>query len=80
VFSTSSNFVRVEVDSPSVNANGSSSSTPQPQQQQLLCSMRALLRKLGQYVLVGDYVRVGSIDLAQSKGQVRCATEVPGSY
>lgn len=65
MFSVSSNFVRVEVPEP-----GNSSSSGMGQRQ-LLCSMRALLRKLGQAVLVGDYVRVGSVDWAQNKGQVR---------
>ncbi|KAF5836433.1 hypothetical protein DUNSADRAFT_5939 [Dunaliella salina] len=64
VFSTSSNFVRVEVPDPGDTSSRSSGQRP------LLCSMRALLRKVGQAVLVGDYVRVGSIDWEQNKGQV----------
>jgi len=67
VFSTSSNFVRVEVPDPFSEGSISNGSGGQ---RQLLCSMRSLLRKMGQAVLVGDYVRVSSIDWAQDKGQV----------
>ncbi|KAG1680750.1 hypothetical protein FOA52_008083 [Chlamydomonas sp. UWO 241] len=39
-------------------------------QRELLCSVRALLRKMHGRVLVGDYVRVGCIDWKLSRGVV----------
>ncbi len=39
--------------------------------QQLLCSLRSLFKKVNQTVLVGDRVRVGSIDWREARGQVR---------
>jgi len=74
VFSTSSNLVRVEV-LPTPEGEGAAL---EQQQQHLLCSMRSLLRKLGHAVLVGDYVRVGAVDWAQAKGQVRAALVLRG--
>lgn len=81
--SGASNLVRVELDSPASRSGSSTgqedTSHAQQQQQQspalphtqLLCSVRMLLKKMGQTVLVGDRVRVGSIDWGQGKGQVR---------
>ncbi len=43
---------------------------PEPRRPVILCSVRALLRKLRQEVLVGDVVRVSSIDWGQGRGVV----------
>jgi hypothetical protein len=39
-----------------------------------------LLKKVGQTVLVGDRVRVGSMDWAQGKGQVSPELQVEGVH
>ncbi len=65
------NYVRVDV-----HGEDSSSDTAASQrvpQRQLLCTVRALLKKVRQNVLVGDHVRVGSIDWVEGRGQVRLA-------
>ncbi|GIL45870.1 hypothetical protein Vafri_3004 [Volvox africanus] len=41
-----------------------------PRPRLLLCSVRSLLRKLGQDVVVGDIVRVGSVDWREGRGVV----------
>ena len=38
----------------------------------LLCSVRALLKKIKQTVLVGDNVQVASIDWADKRGTLHC--------
>jgi len=64
---------------PSISTMSSDKESPQPstsaqlppiEQRQLLCTVRALLRKMSQRVLVGDRVRVGRIDWAAGRGQV----------
>lgn len=62
------------------SASTSSEGTPAQQQQQrqwqqlprtqLLCSVRALLKKMGVTVLVGDRVVVGAIDWAAGRAAV----------
>lgn len=37
---------------------------------QLLCNLRSILKKLNKLVLVGDYVQVGSLDMANRRGTV----------
>jgi len=44
--------------------------SPPPPRRQLLCTVRALLKKVRQRVLVGDVVSVGSIDWAAGRGVV----------
>lgn len=52
-------------------ASSSSSSTQlAPPRTQLLCTVRALLKKINQRVLVGDRVRVHGIDWAEGRGVV----------
>lgn len=41
-----------------------------PPRRQLLCTVRALLKKVRQRVLVGDMVSVGGIDWAAGRGVV----------
>jgi putative ribosome biogenesis GTPase RsgA len=41
-----------------------------PPVKQLLCTVRALLKKIGQRVLVGDHVRVNPIDWTAARGVV----------
>jgi putative ribosome biogenesis GTPase RsgA len=57
------------------NAQASSSSSSrsdhiQPPRAQLLCTVRALLKKINQRVLVGDRVRVHGIDWLEGRGVV----------
>jgi hypothetical protein len=56
------------------NAQASSSSSSsdhiQPPRTQLLCTVRALLKKINQRVLVGDRVRVHGIDWLEGRGVV----------
>ncbi|GIL71808.1 hypothetical protein Vretimale_759 [Volvox reticuliferus] len=53
---------------PAAAATASGELLPRPRR--LLCSVRSLLRKLGQDVLVGDIVRVGSVDWREGRGVV----------
>ena len=60
--------------SPSDSASTSSSSSPPPPppfpRPELLCTVRALLKKMRQTVLVGDRVAVSGIDWASARGAV----------
>ena len=81
VMSAQANFVRVRVDSvdgmeeaatasdsPSSPSDAASTSSfPRPE---LLCTVRALLKKMRQTVLVGDRVAVSGIDWASARGAV----------
>ena len=75
VMSAQANFVRVRVDSVDAESTTSSSSPststastfPRPE---LLCTVRALLKKMRQSVLVGDRVAVSGIDWASARGAV----------
>jgi hypothetical protein len=90
--SASSNMVRVELDSAvalsteqdhssdrSDRSSAAVARTAALPRTQLLCSLRSLLKKLNQTVLVGDRVRVGSIDWAHGKGQVGLLRHHPTS-
>ena len=63
VISKEANFVTVRLSERSELAE----SLPGPVD--LLCSVRALLKKIKQTVLVGDNVQVDSIDWADKRGQ-----------
>jgi len=66
VISKEANFVTVRVNKADVT------STASPERTDLLCSVRALLKKIKQTVLVGDNVQVASIDWTDKRGMVRC--------
>ena len=77
VMSAQANFVRVRVDSvdgesaPSTSTSTSAASTSSPfPRPELLCTVRALLKKMRQSVLVGDRVAVSGIDWASARGAV----------
>jgi hypothetical protein len=83
VVSAEANFVRVNLshlespahgtrssNSSSSNGASSSSEAATPPVRQLLCTVRALLKKIGQRVLVGDNVRVQPIDWPAGRGVV----------
>lgn len=55
--------------SASNSSRSSTSALPLPRTQ-LLCSIRTLIKKLNQTVVVGDRVRVGAIDWNEGKGMV----------
>ena len=57
------NFVRVRINEVVGQPEGSA-----PPRQELLCVVRALLKKIKQRVLVGDYVEVSSIDWTDGRG------------
>ena len=57
------NFVRVRVKA----VEGLPENTAPPQRE-LLCIVRALLKKIKQRVLVGDFVEVSSIDWTDGRG------------
>lgn len=63
VISKEANFVTVRLD----DSEEPPSSMPGPTD--LLCNVRALLKKIKQTVLVGDHVQVDSIDWADKRGQ-----------
>lgn len=63
VISKEANFVTVRVNETEELADSTPGSTD------LLCSVRALLKKIKQTVLVGDHVQVDSIDWADRRGQ-----------
>ncbi|PNH11412.1 putative ribosome biogenesis GTPase RsgA, partial [Tetrabaena socialis] len=52
------------------SADGAAPPPPPPRRLLLLCSVRSLLRKLRQDVVVGDVVRVSSIDWREGRGVV----------
>jgi hypothetical protein len=56
--------------SSSSSSSSSSSHHMQPPRTQLLCTVRALLKKINQRVLVGDRVRVHGIDWSEGRGVV----------
>ena len=64
VISKEANFVTVRVNTGDVTSN------PNPQRTDLLCSVRALLKKIKQSVLVGDNVQVASIDWTDKRGMI----------
>ena len=83
VMSAQANFVRVRVDSvdgeeslsmppaPSTSTSLTSAPTSSPfPRPELLCTVRALLKKMRQSVLVGDRVAVSGIDWASGRGAV----------
>ncbi|KAL0020260.1 hypothetical protein WJX79_003335 [Trebouxia sp. C0005] len=65
VISKEANFVTVRVNKADVT------STAIPERTDLLCSVRALLKKIKQTVLVGDNVQVASIDWIDKRGVVQ---------
>ncbi|KAL0055470.1 hypothetical protein WJX82_000836 [Trebouxia sp. C0006] len=65
VISKEANFVTVRVNKADVT------STAGPERTDLLCSVRALLKKIKQTVLVGDNVQVASIDWTDKRGVVQ---------
>ena len=66
VVSKEANFVTVRVNKADVT------STASPERTDLLCSVRALLKKIKQTVLVGDNVQVASIDWTDKRGMLNC--------
>ncbi len=62
VISKEANFVTVRVNKAGVTSTASLERTD------LLCSVRALLKKIKQTVLVGDNVQVASIDWTDKRG------------
>lgn len=86
VISAEANFVRVNIShvespmhsTPGTTSSSSSNGTSSPRSseaaappvRQLLCTVRALLKKIGQRVLVGDNVRVQPIDWPAGRGVV----------
>lgn len=66
VISKEANFVTVRVNKADVT------STAIPERTDLLCSVRALLKKIKQTVLVGDNVQVASIDWIDKRGMLNC--------
>lgn len=81
VISAEANFVRVNIshlETDRVSSNGAATSScpaadpalPSPPVKQLLCTVRALLKKIGQRVLVGDLVRVRTVDWSDGRGVV----------
>ena len=72
VMSKQANFVSVRVTPPaaqnSFNGSGEGSPAP-PRTVELLCAVRALLKKIKQQVLVGDRVNVVGIDWADKRGE-----------
>lgn len=76
--SSSTSTTSSSSSSPAQDAHAASPTQTQPQTQpqvpppvpQLLCTVRALLKKIGQRVLVGDNVRVHPIDWADGRGVV----------
>lgn len=83
VISAEANFVRVNIshlEADRVSSNGAATTSssspaadpplPSPPVKQLLCTVRALLKKIGQRVLVGDLVRVRTIDWSDGRGVV----------
>ena len=65
VISKEANFVTVRLHGTDGASTGS------PVRTDLLCSVRALLKKIKQTVLVGDNVQVASIDWADKRGVLR---------
>lgn len=63
VISKEANFVTVRLNDSGEPPNSMLGPTD------LLCSVRALLKKIKQTVLVGDHVQVDSIDWADKRGQ-----------
>ncbi len=62
VISKEANFVTVRLN------RSDDSLTATPVRTDLVCSVRALLKKIKQTVLVGDNVQVDSIDWAEKRG------------
>ena len=60
------NYVRVRVNRVEGLPEGMA-----PPQRELLCIVRALLKKIKQRVLVGDFVEVSSIDWTDARGAAR---------
>lgn len=65
VMSAEANYVRVNVES-----LDNLSASVAPPKAQLLCTVRAVLKKIKQRVLVGDKVRVSSIDWREGRAVV----------
>lgn len=59
------NYVRVRVNQVEGLPEGTA-----PPQKELLCIVRALLKKIKQRVLVGDFVEVSSIDWTDGRGGI----------
>lgn len=78
--SAQANFVRVRIDRLAApeGEGGDGGRQQQPPRAELLCFVRALLKKIKQTVLVGDRVRVGGIDWVDGRGARRPASLVPG--
>ncbi|KAJ9528196.1 hypothetical protein QJQ45_014165 [Haematococcus lacustris] len=71
VTSAAMGMVKVEILAPNVDApQVTSQHSRRLPHDQLQCSIRMLLKKMGQDVLVGDRVRVGSIDWVHGRAQV----------
>jgi len=76
VMAAEANYVRVDVESlePSPSGAGSDGAggagAPPPPRRRLLCTVRGLLKKMRQAVLVGDRVRVVGIDWREGRGMV----------
>ena len=71
VMSKQANFVSVRVTPPSAqySSNGCEVGPAPPKTVELLCAVRALLKKIKQQVLVGDRVNVVGIDWADKRGE-----------
>ena len=67
VISAQANYVRVKTTLPSAQASGASS---EHRSTVVLCKVRALLKKVGVRVLVGDRVELQRVDWAQRRGIV----------
>ena len=69
--SKQANFVSVRVTPPAaqLSSNGCEASPAAPRTVELLCAVRALLKKIRQQVLVGDRVHVVGIDWADKRGE-----------
>jgi ribosome biogenesis GTPase len=69
----SSNTTSSSSSQPNGSSSGSSQGTPllTPPKPQLLCTVRALLKKMQQTVLVGDRVTVTSVDWVTGRGTVQ---------
>eukprot|EP00891_Asterochloris_glomerata_P004589 jgi/Astpho2/4589/Aster-00167 len=73
VMSKQANFVSVRVTPPPAqySSNGCEVGPAPPKTVELLCAVRALLKKIKQQVLVGDRVNVVGIDWADKRGMVQ---------
>ena len=64
--SAQANFMRVRVHRLEDENAG------EPPKRDLLCVVRALLKKMKQRVLVGDFVRISGIDWTDGRGELMC--------